>query len=81
MLPVNRLLFCLACKCYGRNREKEEVSFGHDPESDKDIGKIFVDSIMLEVRSLEFEKKNPGKEEKKQSLEKEFLSLDCCVKL
>lgn len=75
MLPVNRLLLCLACKCYGRNREKEEVSFGHDPESDEDIGKIFVDSIMLEVRSLEFEKKNPGKEKKTEAWKKNFCLL------
>lgn len=53
----------MACNCYGRNREREEISFGHDSESDEDIGKIFVDFIMLEVRSLKFEK-NPGKEKK-----------------
>lgn len=75
MLPVNRLLFCLACKCYGRNREKEEVSFGHDPESDKDIGKIFVDSIMLEVRSLEFEKKIQERRKKTRAWKKNFCLL------
>lgn len=49
-----------------------KASFGHDPKSDEDSGKIFIDFIMLEVRSLESEK-NPGKENKSRDLKKNFL--------
>lgn len=41
----------------------EKTSFGHDPESDEDSEKVFIDFIVPEVRSLESEE-NPGKENK-----------------
>lgn len=58
-----------------------KASVGHDPKSDEDSGKIFIDFIMLEVRSLESEK-YPGKENKTRDLKRIFCYLfDYCMKL
>lgn len=54
-------------------RQQGKTSFGHDPKSDEDSGKIFIDFIVLEVRSLEFQKYRKG--EQNQRFEKEEFSV------
>lgn len=53
----------------------EKTSFGHDPESDEDSGKVFIDFIVPEVRSLESEKKSRKGKQNQRLEKKNFLSL------